>query len=109
MTHTSEKKKRSRKESMIAPGPFQVSTILTGGDGLEPRLGETLAEQCKMPVLLDDDRQTLAGLGAGLGAAMHREPGPLATWAVPAGLSLRGLSQGRLARIQISTPRQEAA
>ena len=37
MTNTPEKKKRPRKESLIAPGPFQVSTILTGGDGIPRR------------------------------------------------------------------------
>ena len=37
MRHTPEKKKWPRKESLIAPGPFQVKTILNGGGGIPER------------------------------------------------------------------------
>jgi type IV pilus assembly protein PilM len=81
--------------------------ILTGGDGLEPRLGETLETQCKIPVTFEDEDETLSGLIGGIRTSLQRDPGPMATWAVAAGLSLRGLSQSRLSRIH--GPRREAA
>ncbi len=83
--------------------------ILTGGDGLEPRLGETLAEQCKIPVVFEDEGSPLAGLTDDIRATLHRTPGPAVWWAVAAGLSLRGLSQNRLRRVQSLAPQQEAA
>ena len=83
--------------------------ILTGGDGLEPRLGETLAKQCKIPVAYDGDDSPLSGVADGVRSALHRAPGPPAWWTVAAGLSLRGISSSRLRRIQASAPHQEAA
>ncbi len=83
--------------------------ILTGGDGLEPRLGETLAEQCKVPVVFEVDDSPLAGLTDGIRATLHRTPGPAGWWTVAAGLSLRGLSQNRLRRVQAHVSQQEAA
>lgn len=83
--------------------------ILTGGDGLEPRLGETLAEQCKIPVEHDDDGSLPDRLGEDIRRMLQRPPGPSAWWAVAAGLSLRGLSQQRLHRVRATSARQEAA
>lgn len=83
--------------------------ILTGGDGLEPRLGETLAEQCKIPVAFEVDDSPLHGLTNGIRTVLHRAPGPAAWWAVAAGLSLRGLSAARLRRVQAAPSQREAA
>ena len=81
--------------------------ILTGGDGLEPRLDETLAEQCKIPVTFEQQGPA-AALLKGIQAAIHRGPWPLPCWAVAAGLSMRGLAQARSAKTAPVT-RQEAA
>ncbi len=70
--------------------------ILTGGDCLEPRLGETLADQCKIPVAYDDQRSMLDSLADGIRGVMQRPAGPSAWWAVAAGLSLRKLSLNRI-------------
>ncbi len=72
--------------------------ILTGGDGLEPRLGETLADQCKIPVAHDDQRSSLDSIAEGIRGVLQRPAGPSACWAVAAGLSLRNLSLNRLRR-----------
>ncbi|MHC4717884.1 MAG: pilus assembly protein PilM [Planctomycetota bacterium] len=81
--------------------------ILTGGDGLEPRLEETLAEHCKIPVTFEHEGPGAAGLAAGIRDCLHRDPGPPACWAVAAGLSLRGVVATRFRKAR--TPRQEAA
>jgi type IV pilus assembly protein PilM len=83
--------------------------ILTGGDGLEPRLDEALAEQCKIPVTFEHEDSGAAGLVNGIRDCLHREPGPPGCWAVAAGLSLRGLSQAKLRKPRPAPPRQEAA
>jgi len=83
--------------------------ILTGGDGLEPRLDETLAEQCKIPVTFEHEGPGAAGILEGIRDCLHRDPGPPACWAVAAGLSLRGLSPARLRRARPGPARQEAA
>ncbi len=70
--------------------------ILTGGDGLEPRLGETLADQCKIPVVYDDQRSMLDSLTDGIRGVLQRPAGPSAWWAVAAGLSLRKPSLNRI-------------
>jgi type IV pilus assembly protein PilM len=72
--------------------------ILTGGDGLEPRLGEVMSQACKAPVVFDDPLTTLGGLLPSIQKAMNRTPGPAATWTVAAGLSLRGVSARRSRR-----------
>jgi type IV pilus assembly protein PilM len=72
--------------------------ILTGGDGLEPRLGETLAAQCKIPVAYDDQRSSLDSIADGIRRVLQRPTGPPAWWAVAAGLSLRKLSLSRIRR-----------
>ena len=65
--------------------------ILTGGDGLEPRLSDVLANTCKAPVVFDDPASTLASSLPGIRTCMNRTPGPGAAWSVALGLSLRGL------------------
>ncbi len=70
--------------------------ILTGGDCLEPRLGETLADQCKIPVAYDDQRSMLDSLADGIRGVLQRPAGPSSWWAVAAGLSLRKLSLNRI-------------
>ncbi|MHC4220089.1 MAG: pilus assembly protein PilM [Planctomycetota bacterium] len=83
--------------------------ILTGGDGLELRLNEALAEQCKIPVTFEHDGPAAASLSQGIRDCLHRDPGPPACWAVAAGLSLRGLSAARFRRARSGSARQEAA
>ncbi len=83
--------------------------MLTGGDGLEPHLGETLASQCKIPVSFESEDNGFASLARGLRAALQRDPGPTAAWSVAVGLSLRGLSTGRLARLHRPADHREAA
>ena len=83
--------------------------ILSGGDGIEPRLGETLAEQCKIQVSYADDGSLLGRLGEDIRRLLQLSSGPSAWWAVSAGLSLRGLSQQRLRRVRAISTRQEAA
>lgn len=65
--------------------------ILTGGDGLEPRLAEVMANACKTPVVLDDPSGALGSMLPGIRASLSRTPGPAAAWAVALGLSLRGI------------------
>lgn len=65
--------------------------ILTGGDGLEPKLGQTMATACKTQVMYDDLGATLSSIAGPLRACLNRTPGPAACWAVAAGLSLRGI------------------
>lgn len=82
--------------------------ILTGGDGLEPRLGETLADQCKIPVCYDDDGSLLDSIADGIRGVLQRPAGPASWWAVAAGLSLRGLSLNRLRRVAAGSRREAA-
>jgi type IV pilus assembly protein PilM len=74
--------------------------ILTGGDGLEPRLGEVMAQACKTPVVFDDAGAQASDAGAGgilaglipqIRNSLNRTPGPAAAWAVAVGLSARGI------------------
>jgi type IV pilus assembly protein PilM len=83
--------------------------ILTGGDGLEPRLDEALAQQCKLPVTFEHEGPGVAGLLEGIKGCLHRDPGPPTCWAVAAGLSLRGVSQARLRKVRPGPTRREAA
>jgi type IV pilus assembly protein PilM len=83
--------------------------ILTGGDGLEPHLDETLAEQCKMPVTFEHDGPAAARLAERIAGALQRDAGPPACWAVAAGLSLRGVAQARLRKARSGPSRREAA
>lgn len=69
--------------------PEQI--ILTGGDGLEPKLGEVMEKVCKIPVLFDDNAATLGRLIGQIQRALNRTPGPAPSWAVAVGLSLRGI------------------
>jgi type IV pilus assembly protein PilM len=78
--------------------------IITGGDGLEPRLAEMAAHTCKAPVVFDDASASLAGLIPEIRATLNRTPGPAACWTVPIGLSLRGIR--RSARGSVAAPAQ---
>ncbi len=82
--------------------------LLTGGDGLEPRLGETLAEQCKVPVSYDDHGSMMDSFAEGIRSVLQRPAGPSAWWAVAAGLSLRGLSLNRRRLIKMGSGRKAA-
>jgi type IV pilus assembly protein PilM len=83
--------------------------ILTGGDGLEPRLDEALAEQCKIPVTFEHEGPGVAGLVRGIRDLLHRDAGPPACWAVAAGLSLRGLAPVKQRKARPDRARREAA
>ena len=82
--------------------------ILTGGDCLEPRLGETLADQCQIPVTYDDERSMLDSLADGIRGVLQRPAGPSAWWAVAAGLSLRKLSLNRIRQAGAESGREAA-
>jgi type IV pilus assembly protein PilM len=83
--------------------------ILSGGDGLEPRLDDTLAKACKLPVGFDDTAPMLGGLIGPIRSTLNRTPGPAACWAVAAGLSLRGIGQKTKQAIQPPVAAKEAA
>lgn len=83
--------------------------ILTGGDGLEPRLAETMNHACKIPVAVDDGMNTLGSLIPQIGASLNRKPGPAACWAVCVGLSLRGLQSRRSRKEAPVAAQKEAA
>ncbi len=80
--------------------------LLTGGDGLEPRLDALLAESCNLPVGFDDETETLGGLIGQIRSTLHRSPGPPAWWGVAAGLSLRSVARPRRAGGRHAGPRQ---
>ncbi len=82
--------------------------ILTGGDCLEPRLGEILAEHCKIPVVYDDQQSLLDSIAEGVRGVLQRPAGPSAWWAVAAGLSLRKLSRNGLRRAGAASGREAA-
>ncbi len=82
--------------------------ILTGGDGLEPRLSDALAHHCKLPVFHDGEVSPVKALMNDIQSSLHRPPGPPARWAVAAGLSLRG-AQARQRKPDVAVRRQEAA
>lgn len=69
--------------------------ILTGGDGLEPRLDRILQQSCEMPIAFDDPAGTLQVINRALAERAADDLGPGAAWAVAAGASLRGLMAGR--------------
>lgn len=74
--------------------PFQI--ILTGGDSLEPHLADMLSTGCKLPVVFDDECETLSNLIPGVRTKLHRAPGPATAWAVAAGLSAREIREAAL-------------
>ncbi len=69
--------------------------VLTGGDGLEPRLAETLSRQCKIDVALDDAAGPVAPVLGRIQAMLRGAAGPSAWWSVAAGSSLRGVAARR--------------
>jgi hypothetical protein len=83
--------------------------IVTGGDGLEPRLGEMLMQGLKAPVEFDDGLDTLTGLIGQIRTSLNRQPGPASCWAVPIGLSLRGLKRAESRRTKGARPAARAA
>ena len=83
--------------------------VLTGGDGIEPKLAETLTKQCNFKVVHDREVSPLTPLMGRLREILSRAPGPPAWWTVAAGLSLRGLSsRTKLKRVDVAG-HQEAA
>lgn len=71
---------------------------LTGGDGLEPHLGEMLHKSCKIAVNTDDPSGTMTSLIGGVHTSLNRTPGPTGCWTVATGLSLRGLGRRAIRR-----------
>ena len=69
--------------------------ILTGGEGLEPHLNEMLAQACKLPVVYDDELNTLESMIGQIQSSLNRQPGPAACWTAAIGLSLRGVTPRR--------------
>ena len=69
--------------------------ILTGGEGLEPRLNEMLAQACKLPVVYDDELGTLESMIGQIQSSLNRQPGPAACWTAAIGLSMRGVTPRR--------------
>lgn len=72
--------------------------ILTGGEGLEPKLDEMMSKVCKLPVGFDDTAPALGGLIDGIKTSLNRTPGPAACWAVAVGLGLRGMGIAKAAK-----------
>ncbi len=105
------------KEVMLCISYFGVAfrghppkeLVLTGGDGLEPKLAETLALQCQVTVVLDEDASPMCALTRRIQAILHRASGPAAWWTVAAGLSLRGISKRGLAHMRSPSSGLEAA
>ncbi len=84
--------------------------ILTGSEAREPHLEEALADHCKIPVVFEDDGLPLGALVEQIHSQHLRHPGPAGSWAVAAGLSLRGLSgKPRAGKGSASARRKEAA
>jgi type IV pilus assembly protein PilM len=69
--------------------------ILTGGDGLEPKLDGMLAQSCHIQVVFEDTASMMGKLIGQIQTILNRVPGPSACWGVAAGLSLRGIANGR--------------
>ncbi len=65
--------------------------VLAGGDGLEPRLDEMLSRGCKLPVAIDDPVSPVGDLLDEIAQSLPHCKAPPQSWAVAAGLSLRGL------------------
>lgn len=83
--------------------------ILTGGDGLEPRLNDMLNQTCKTPVGFDDETEMLGNLVGEIQASLNRQPGPAACWGAAIGLSLRGVMARRPRRLLERVPSARGA
>ena len=84
--------------------------ILTGSEAREPHLEEALADHCKIPVVFEDDGLPLGSLVEQIHSQHLRNPGPTGSWAVAAGLSLRGLpGRARAGKGSASARRKDAA
>jgi type IV pilus assembly protein PilM len=86
--------------------------IVTGGDGLEPGFDRMLEDGCKVPFARDDESRTLGAIEDQLRTVLGAECGPAGSWAVAAGLSLRGMRAGeshRFRRAGATPPADNAA
>jgi type IV pilus assembly protein PilM len=72
--------------------------VLTGGDGLEPRLAEALGTHCKIQVEPDDAASPAGPLMGRIREIVGEGAGPSAAWSVAAGASLRTGRTRRAAR-----------
>jgi type IV pilus assembly protein PilM len=82
--------------------------ILAGSEGLERHLDDMLSRGCKLPVVLDDPKTPVGELFDEIQRAVPHCAAPPQSWAVAAGLSLRGLMP-RAAREQTTPVRRAAA
>ncbi len=84
--------------------------ILTGGEGLEPKLDELIARTCKLKVMFDDAPAAISNLMGQVQTAV-RSPGPAGCWAAAMGLSLRGIvprrAEKRVSKSTTSTEGQQ--
>ncbi|MHC5022328.1 MAG: pilus assembly protein PilM [Planctomycetota bacterium] len=77
--------------------------ILTGSEGLEPRLDTMLSQTCKVPVEFDSRPATLDGLTRQIDSILNCRTGPPGTWGVAAGLSMRGMGTPRQRKRDMAT------
>jgi type IV pilus assembly protein PilM len=66
--------------------------ILSGGDSLEPRFDTLLSRAVNLPVMFDDSTSPTGELFVAIEKAVDRQSGPAPSWAVAAGLSVRGMA-----------------
>jgi type IV pilus assembly protein PilM len=66
--------------------------VLAGSEALEPHLDDMLARGCKLPVVLDDPVTPVGDLFDEIAKSIAHCTAPPQSWAVAAGLSLRGFS-----------------
>ncbi len=69
--------------------PDQI--ILTGGEGMEPRLDQILAEGSGIQVQFDDAAGTMESVMGQIGKTINRGGGLSGSWVVATGLSMRGI------------------
>jgi len=71
-------------------GHTPTCVILTGPHGMEPNLDAMMSQMCKLDVTFGDPNDGLERLADDIHRSLNRAPGPIASWAVATGLSLRG-------------------
>ncbi len=76
--------------------------VLSGGEAFEPHLDEMIAQSCKATVQRDDSVGTLSRLHAQVARRLGPDAGLAGSWAVSAGLSMRGLAIARQDRRRTS-------
>ena len=79
-------------------GQKPVRLMLTGTEAREPGLAHTIARSCGMPVELDDELGTLAGLESSLLNVKSHVGGSASAWVTASGLSLRSLVMSKTRR-----------